>query len=527
MKVERIFAIKPRANEKIQKQAVVWFQYAVALAAVALAAVARLSLDSWLGEEVLPFSFLYLAVAITAWWVGFRPALLALVLGLLVGLWMLVPPRHSLMVKGFAEVMEVILYLFVTGSVLFLVGSLRKAREKAQNNAEAALGKQRELEFEAQQRQRVEMALRENEARFRVMAETVPDILFTARPDGSKDYINPRFDAYTKLAVGADAETRWGKALYAEDRQHVSTARAEAVRSGKALKMEYRLRGADGRCRWFLERCRPVFDEHGVLLKWVGACTDIEDQKRYEELLEQRVAERTSKLKEMIEELEHFSYAIVHDMRAPLRAMQCFAGLIEQESGECLPPESLEHLRRIRIASARMDRLIQDSLNYSRAVRQSLPVEPVNLTKLLHGLFETYPNLQEHSSEIVLEGSLPPVLGNEAALTQCFSNLLHNALKFVAPGRKPHVRIWAEADDRTTRVWVEDNGIGIPPEVQHHLFGLFQRHSPAYEGTGMGLAIVKKLTERMGGKVGVESKPDKGSRFWLELSKAERGEQSS
>jgi signal transduction histidine kinase len=248
-----------------------------------------------------------------------------------------------------------------------------------------------------------------------------------------------------------------------------------------------------------------------------------ESQRQLQDLnaqLESRVAERTAKLQETVSDLEHFSHSITHDMRAPLRAMTNFAAFLEEECVGCLKPESLDYFRRIKEAASRMDKLIQDSLSYSRIVRQGMPLQPVELTQLLHSLIESYPNLQPPQSQIKIEPDKLMVLGNEAGLTQCFANLLGNAVKFVAPGVKPRIRIWAEASqnaEHRVRIWVEDNGIGIPLQGRHHLFGMFQRLNNQYEGTGIGLAIVKKVVERMGGKVGVESQPGDGSRFWVEL----------
>ena len=239
--------------------------------------------------------------------------------------------------------------------------------------------------------------------------------------------------------------------------------------------------------------------------------------------LEKTVASRTARLHETIAELEHFSYAIVHDLRAPLRAMQGFAEMIEEECAGCPHTLGKELFRRIKIATRRMDQLIADSLSYSKAARQELILEPVDLFQLLDGLVETYPNLQPDKADIQIQRDLPAVLGNEAALTQCFSNLLGNAVKFAKPGGKPQVRVWAEASKTrasAVRVWVEDNGIGIPKESLHRVFDIFQRASMDREGTGIGLAIVRKVAQRMGGEVGVESEETKGSRFWVELPKA-------
>ena len=132
------------------------------------------------------------------------------------------------------------------------------------------------------------------------------------------------------------------------------------------------------------------------------------------------------------------------------------------------------------------------------------------------------PSARQRGAEILIEGPLPPVLGNEALLTQCISNLLSNALKFVPPGTSPRVKIRAEALEGEVRVWFEDNGIGIAPENHSRIFRLFERIHPAshYEGTGIGLTIVRKAVERMGAHLGFESAPGKGSRFWIQLRKA-------
>ena len=242
--------------------------------------------------------------------------------------------------------------------------------------------------------------------------------------------------------------------------------------------------------------------------------------------LERKVQERTAKLREMVEELEGFSYSLVHDLRAPLRAMQSFSALAEEKCGSW--PESLDYFNRIRTASIRLDQLITDALSYSTVVRQEVAVTPVEVGRLLRGILETYPNFQPSVAEIRVEFDALTVLGNEAALTQVLSNLLGNAVKFVAPGAKPRVRVWAQSRAppdrrRVARIWVEDSGIGIPEEAHQRIFGMFQRMHRAeeYPGTGIGLAIVRKAVERMGGEIGLESELGKGSRFWIELATPE------
>jgi len=262
---------------------------------------------------------------------------------------------------------------------------------------------------------------------------------------------------------------------------------------------------------WMSAQCSLLMDSRRLQTELLRANTD----------LDRVVKERTAELQEMVNELEHFSYTITHDLRAPLRAMHGFAGLLAEEGGPSLNEESRGYLSRITTAAGRMDRLITDALSYSRAVRHEMPKEPVDVGRLLRGMIESYPIFQEPKARIEIVGELPRVLGNEAGLTQCFSNLLGNAVKFVPAGRVPQVRITSERHGDAVRFVCEDNGIGIPKELQSRVFVMFQRLSKDYEGTGIGLALVKKVVERMGGSVGVESEPGQGSRFWIELKAAE------
>jgi signal transduction histidine kinase len=283
--------------------------------------------------------------------------------------------------------------------------------------------------------------------------------------------------------------------------------------------------------RYAIER-KQVED---ALLRTEQALRESERQLReWNTDLERRVAERTASLEETISDLEDFSHSITHDLRAPLRAIRSFAQILGEECLACGRPKAQEHIHRITSAAARMDRLIQDVLQYSRLARSELRLSPVNVQELLRGIIESYPAFQPPQVEIQINGPLPRLLGNEAALTQCFSNLLGNALKFVAPGTRPQVRVWAErvggpkaetqdsqpAIPSTVRLSFADNGIGIPKDAHERIFKMFQRLDKSYDGTGVGLTVVRKAVEKMGGKVGLESEPGRGSRFWIELKTA-------
>jgi signal transduction histidine kinase len=242
--------------------------------------------------------------------------------------------------------------------------------------------------------------------------------------------------------------------------------------------------------------------------------------------LEIRVRHRTEELEEAIKELENFTYSIAHDLRAPLRGMAGFADLLIAEQAPKLDPEGQEFLGRIKESASRMDRLICDLLTYSRLARSDIDLDTVDLEALLDGILEEMAQeLRARKADVDVRRPLPAVRGNRVTLSQALTNLVSNAVKFVAPGVEPRVTVRAEPKEKSVRLWVEDNGIGIPCEHHDRIFGVFQRlqQEESFPGTGIGLAIVKRATERMGGAVGVESEPGKGSRFWIELPAAGGG----
>jgi two-component system CheB/CheR fusion protein len=246
------------------------------------------------------------------------------------------------------------------------------------------------------------------------------------------------------------------------------------------------------------------------------------DNARLVDQLERKVDERTARLQETISELQAFSYTVSHDLRAPLRAMQSYAQVLLEDCSAELSEPARNYLTRIEHAGSRLDRLIQDVLTYSRISRSEVKLVPLDLDRLLHDVLQQYPMLQPPAAEIVVQGPLPRVLAEESSATQCFSNLLGNAVKFVPRDRQPRIVIRAEMVDARVRVWIEDNGIGIARGDHERIFSMFERVDSAgrYEGTGIGLAIVRKAIERMGGQVGLESEPGHGSRFWLEFQPA-------
>lgn len=388
------------------------------------------------------------------------------------------------------------------------------------------------------ERTRAENALRESENRYRTLFEAIDEgfcvLEMMFDDDGTPNNwryleVNPASERHsgleqtvgkTMLELAPDIETTWFN-LYGK--VAVTGQPVRLVEFSQALN------------RWFdlyaFRIGKPSENKVAVLF------VNITERKNNEEALlqarneltqanaklEYMVQKRTVQLQETVDELEHFSYTLTHDMRAPLRAMRGFTQLLQEgASAKALDAAAKAHLERIKMSASRMDAMITDALQYSWALRGVFSIRPVDVATLLRDMLESYPELHPPHAQIDLDGKFPLVLANEAGLTQCFSNLLGNAVKFVAPGTEPRVRVRAETRGDFVRLWVEDNGTGIPKEYHERIWVMFQRLGEAFEGTGVGLAIVRKIVYRMGGRVGVESEPGAGSQFWIELKGVNR-----
>jgi len=254
--------------------------------------------------------------------------------------------------------------------------------------------------------------------------------------------------------------------------------------------------------------------------------SQLRDQlQAYAAELEERVVDRTAKLREANLELESFAYSVSHDLRSPLQAMQGLAQALLEDYAAQLDDLGQEYAKRICQSALRMDTLIENLLTYSRLNRseiqlRAIPLEPV-IQEALQLLEE---QIQASQAQIQVQVPLPSVLGHRSTLLQVVMNLVANSLKFVPAGVLPEIEMGAEERGAWVRLWVQDNGIGIREDQKERIFEVFERlHSlDAYSGTGIGLAIVQRGVQRMGGQVAVDSQPGKGSRFWIQLPSPNR-----
>ena len=356
------------------------------------------------------------------------------------------------------------------------------------------------------ERKQAEAALLESEARFRQLADSMPQIVWTARPDGYTDYYNERWYEFTGFSRDKLGDESYEPLLHPDDVKPCHEAWYGAVRTGQPYRIEYRFRDRhENRWRWFMGRALPVRDG-GKIVKWFGSCTDIDEQKRSEE-----------DLRRANQDLEQFAHSASHDLQEPLRMVATYSELLKREFGSRLGATGDEYIGYTVQGALRMEQLLKDLRAYT--LSSSPGQEPAADVDSGGSLDKALANLEaaiKASGASVTRTDLPRVRMHDVQLEQLFQNLVGNAIRYKS-GVPPQIHIAAERQGEAWLFSVRDNGIGIAPEYKEQIFELFKRlHSVAeYPGTGMGLAICQRIVERAGGRIWVESEPGSGSTFFF------------
>jgi len=371
----------------------------------------------------------------------------------------------------------------------------------------------------------------ESEAMFREVTESIREVFYIMSLDWREaKYVNPAYEHIW----GESAEALYGEGMHwlrAVPEEYHAAIRAalpapDAVARCEAVQFpHFPVRRPDGSLRWIAARAYPVRDASGKVIHFAGIAEDITERKhaedeleRYRSHLEELVDARTAALQQALREQEAFSYSVSHDLRAPLRAINGFSEILLDSEQAVLSEEGKTLLDRVARNASRMGELIDDILEYSRSSRQEMAPREIDLRELVERVVDEL--LPAYPDARVDIGPLPSVRGDATMLAQVMQNLVGNALKFSAKCEKPDVEIGLTMADGERVFFVRDNGAGFDMQYSAKLFGMFQRmhHESQFPGTGVGLAIVKRLIERHGGRIWAEAAPGKGATFHFTLA---------
>lgn len=380
-------------------------------------------------------------------------------------------------------------------------------------------------EIDTRKHAQEELAMRMQELRF--ILESLPQIAFTVKTDGKIEYVNEHWFQFSKDASVFPQS-------HPDDR--LCDAWEQHLGLGTEFTAETRLKHlASGEYRYFLVKIIPVY-QNGGILRWVGTFTDIHQQKIAHEVLEHKVELRTrelldknSQLETTNHELQQFAWVVSHDLKEPLRKIQTFSHLLKDKYLN-ENDEATSYLNRSINSSARMSRLISDLLDYSR-LSVKAHFQPTDLNLLLADLLADFDEIIRDKNATVQLANLPVIDTIPSQIRQVFQNLISNALKFSRENVPPEIRINCElvdsraidaaysADGTFCRITISDNGIGFDEKFLDRIFVIFQRLSSqgTYEGTGIGLAIAKKIMDKHNGIISAKSTENEGAEFILVL----------
>ncbi len=351
--------------------------------------------------------------------------------------------------------------------------------------------------------------MRNSEERLRQIMDLVPDMLWSANVDTTVRFISQRYLKYAGYSPQDFENYGFLSLFHPEDLHKITSTYRDAIETGDPAEVEVRIRRHDGVYRWFLSRTVPVWNENFQVEYLIGAVTDIDELKRTEQAL------RRSN-----EELEQFAYAAAHDLQEPLRNVSTSLGMLERLVADRITPEEGEWIQKSIQNAVRMQAMVKDLLQYSRAVSDAeAPVSPANPETAIQAALSNLDRAIKESEAKIAVSPLPRVPVFEQHLVLLFQNLVSNSLKYRSGDRAPEISITAAPNGSECEFSVTDNGIGFDPVYAERIFKVFKRlhNRDEYAGNGIGLAICARIVTHYGGRIWAEASPGQGATFRFTL----------
>ncbi len=368
--------------------------------------------------------------------------------------------------------------------------------------------------------------------RIQSILEALPQMAWTTNAEGAVTYLTQGWYFYTGQTKEKALNEGWTDVVFTEDKEKIKEQWNICVKTGQAFQQAARYRNVQGTYRWHLARASAIRNSGGEINMWVGTCTDIHDQIMLTEELERKVKERTHSLEQTNSELEQFAHVSSHDLQEPLRKIRTFAGMLRDNVYENADDASKGYIDKIIATAERMSDSLKALLNYTRLHDEKKPTI-VNLNHVTAQVVVDLELMIQQKSAVIVVGTLPVVKATSIQMQQLFYNLLNNALKFSKKNIPPEIEITSRQlmeeelvqfpqllrFKKYYEIVVKDNGIGFEQKYADKIFTIFQRlHAKSeFEGTGIGLSVVKKVVSNHGGEIYVHSTPGQGTAFHVIL----------
>ena len=358
--------------------------------------------------------------------------------------------------------------------------------------------------------------LQESETRFSALADASPVMIWMTDTDNRSYYFNKSWLDFTGKSLEQETGVAWQKGLHPDDVKAFN-AITDCIKRKEKYTYEYRLLRCDGNYRTVFEVGNPRFLPDGSFAGYMGSCMDITETK----IVKNELANQTKELMRSNEELEQFAYVASHDLQEPLRMIISYVQILQKNIEQNNTTGLGEFMNYVLDGTSRMQSLINDLLQFSRVNRKGSVFSLVDLNEILKIATSHLTARISENNATVTYSDMPKVKGDTSQLIRLFQNLIDNAIKFKAPDRQPEIKICVEERAEDFVFSIKDNGIGIEDKFYNRIFVIFQRlHTRnEYEGTGIGLAVCKKIVERHGGEIWVESKRNEGSSFFFSIKK--------
>ncbi|MDJ1502112.1 ATP-binding protein [Xanthocytophaga agilis] len=376
---------------------------------------------------------------------------------------------------------------------------------------------------------RAHRKIKESEQALNEMANAIPQLAWVAGPNLEVLYFNNRLSEFKGAEKLPDGNWTWKGMVHTEDLSRTESLWNAASRTGENFQCEHRIQLKDGTYRWHLSRGIPQRNQEGEVIKWFGTTTDIHIAREQASILEAEVKKRTLELQQLNlslhksnEDLQQFAHVASHDLKEPVRKIKTFTGRLQDEYSHTIPEQGKAFLEKIQTATNRMVSMVDGVLAYSKLNANEQPIEAIDLNQTLINIVTDLELLIQQKDAVITWDLLPVIQGAPVLIYQLFYNLINNSLKFSKKDQKPVISITSSFETTNgdfVRIQVADNGIGFTDDNAEKIFNTFTRlnSKDEYEGTGLGLALCKKIVERHQGSIFAISQKDQGATFIISL----------